>query len=314
MTSADLARRWHDPAFWRDLNRALSLEETVPIAARRRHRLGPRQLAQQRALLKDDGYINIQGVMNARHVDPMANGVRRLSRLGIPIIFAFVYDEFWSVILELTPILTGVLGRRFVVLPDVWTWLVDRRHPTNFPPHRDDPFDGFLDSRGMPTAITIWVPLTDVSTCQSCMHVVPRAFDPRFPARPRRSGRADAEVYTLDDLVNVRALPARKGSVLGWNLGVLHWGSRPRTDARERISIGYYLQARTLPTLNTPCVDLGAPLPLTTRLGLIGKQIYRYSRDRRPRLIRMARELMEYLPPGPTTSGRPLDRAFAELV
>lgn len=133
--------------------------------------------------------------------------------------------------------------------------------------------------------------LTDVTPRQSCIYVVPRSFDPRFPD-PGPTRRRAAETFSIDDLVNVRALPAARGSLLGWNLGLAHWGSRPRRDAPSRISVAYYVQARTRTPLHTPCVDLERALPLATRLGLIGRQIAPYSRDRRPALLRLARGLI----------------------
>lgn len=81
-------------------------------------------------------------------------------------------------------------------------------------------------------------------------------------------------------LQNVRALPAKPGSILSWNSNVLHWGGRssPWMD-KPRISMGTYLMRSEGATLTGVKTDSSQPVTFDFRLGAIGTVLDRYHKD-----------------------------------
>ena len=51
-------------------------------------------------------------------------------------VFAFVFDQFWGLLLQMRPLFSDLLGD-YECLPAVWSWLVDSDNQTAFQPHRD---------------------------------------------------------------------------------------------------------------------------------------------------------------------------------
>lgn len=45
--------------------------------------------------LRTEGYVNVPNVLPPNFFQPLARTVELLHRMGVPLPFAFVYDEFW---------------------------------------------------------------------------------------------------------------------------------------------------------------------------------------------------------------------------
>ena len=45
--------------------------------------------------LRLEGYVNVPGVLGKSVFEPLRDCIATLHRAGIPLAFAFVYDEFW---------------------------------------------------------------------------------------------------------------------------------------------------------------------------------------------------------------------------
>jgi ectoine hydroxylase-related dioxygenase (phytanoyl-CoA dioxygenase family) len=178
-----------------------------------------------------------------------------------------------------------MLGGDYDVIQNAWTWVVDSNKTANyFSPHRDLGVDGdFIDEKGMPTLLSVWIPLTDVTTRSSCMYVLPASRDPEYPHEALHwRKKYDSEghrPWKTNDLVNIRALPANRGSFLAWNAGVFHWGSEPHRKAPPRISIGYYFHASHAKKKYPDLIDLKKPFSCQDRLGVILKSIQLYGKS-----------------------------------
>lgn len=158
-------------------------------------------------------------------------------------------------------------------LPDFWVWHV---HPNEsaagWGPHRDR-VQPTVDADNSPHTLTVWLPFTDATPLNGCIYVVPAHFDERFHQR-RWDGEGNNVVQNPQD---IRALPATAGSLLAWNQGVLHWGSRgSRLGVAPRISAAFEFQRGDRPPFNSPLLDPGRLPSFTERLGLIGKQALQY--------------------------------------
>jgi hypothetical protein len=162
----------------------------------------------------------------------MRSAVMTVKSAGWPPVFAFVYDEFWTVwqLPLLTSLVGDVLGSPVHMRARVWTYYV---HPVRgargWPPHAEE-----YGARGL----TIWIPLTDATLDNGCIYVVPKDLIAGhvdvagvFRAREVASETASTLLHAS------RALPAAAGSMLAWDFDVIHWGSVVLRAAEPRISI-----------------------------------------------------------------------------
>jgi len=128
-------------------------------------------------------------------------------------------------------------------------------------PHRDRMApDARTLAHDVPSILTVWMPLTDVTTEHSCIYVVPASADAGFY-------RGDPDVSDTFRLQDVRALPAEAGSVLAWSSHLIHWGSASsRFVTTPRIAVNMYLQRRDAPLWHPFHIDAARPCTFTERL------------------------------------------------
>lgn len=238
-----------------------------------------------RQTLQEDGYFVYDDYLKRKDVARLAQGLACLDAARIPPVFCFVYDEYWHVLGALGPILHELLGADYEVLPAVWAWIVKYQEQTAFQPHRDHP--EAMDGSGLDPLnyLTIWIPLTDLNHLSSAISVLPASRDSYYGMGTRK--------LRLQDVQSMRSLQARKGSVLGWTVGLAHWGTWQSRLGTPRMSLGYYVQRSGAPPLVGATVDLEQSFALDDRLALIGSQIATYSRDRDPLLLAFASELQQ---------------------
>jgi len=223
--------------------------------------------------LKREGYIQVPDAFGERCTAPIRDAVTLLSQRGIPLPFAFVFDELWLAFQGLSRFLSTALGADYRALPDFWVWYVPpNENAAGWGPHRDR-VQPTLDPDNSPHTLTVWLPFTDATPLNGCMYVLPAHHDPRFVER-RWDGDGNNVVHNPQD---IRALPATAGSLLAWNQAVLHWGSRgSRLGKAARISAAFEFQRGDRAPFNNPLLDPARIPTFTERLGLIGKQVLQY--------------------------------------
>jgi len=80
----------------------------------------------------------VPGVVPDAYVGPLRECVKRLWEQGIPLPFAFVYDEFWLAFQGISRLLEGALGTRYRAMPGFWAWyLPPSEDASGWGPHRD---------------------------------------------------------------------------------------------------------------------------------------------------------------------------------
>jgi Phytanoyl-CoA dioxygenase (PhyH) len=262
------ARDAEDPGFWRRLCPKLHVEATSsrkPFAFTDVDRLVE--------LVRVEGYVNVPGVLSAADVALLRGGIECLHERRIPIVFAFVYDEFWAAFRRVSSFIGGVLGPDYRALPDFWAWRVEPSDEARgWEPHNDSA-DPTFDRDNSPHTLTVWLALSDANPLNGCMYVIPAFLDERFQRRDWDIG----EHLAVEDLQDIRALPAPAGSMLAWNQGVVHWGGRASGRAEApRLSAAFEFQRADLPAQNEPLLDPATPLVFRERLALIGKQVLQY--------------------------------------
>jgi ectoine hydroxylase-related dioxygenase (phytanoyl-CoA dioxygenase family) len=149
-------------------------------------------------------------------------------------------------------------------------WHVDpARGDSGWAPHRDKGRCS-LFADGTPKILNLWLPLTDATPLNGCMYVVPADRDPTY-----NTAQESSLQFQLSD---IRALPARAGSVLGWTQAVIHWGARTaERGGAPRISLGAEFQCADLPPFATPLLDPAVMPVLAVRLDVIAQSILRHT-------------------------------------
>ncbi len=264
LSATDAQRR----EFWRELCPTMSIEDGKPTASAALGDTDPMIVN-----LKREGYVQEPGVLPESLTAPIRDTVTTFYRLGIPLPFAFVYDELWLAFQSLSTFLNASLGEDYRALPDFWVWHVNpQEDAAGWGPHRDR-VQPTLDADNSPHTLTVWLPFSDATPLNGCMYVLPAHRDDRFVER-RWDGEDNNTVYNPQD---IRALPATAGSMLAWNQAVLHWGGRgSRLGAAPRVSAAFEFQRADRPPFNTPLLDPHRMPTFTERLGLIGKQVLQY--------------------------------------
>lgn len=272
------------PDFWRRLapDYAISARpfEVSPELAT----VTPSQLDQACELLARDGYLVLPALVDAAQTQRAAQLVQAMTAAGFPAPFALLYDHLWSTVGGVARVFAGVFGAQPCVLPDYWIWQVDGHYESHgWEWHRDDKFEQrCFDEHGRPLVLTVWFAFTDALPENGCIHVVPQSLDPNCPGN-LRSMKVGPELEHA-----VRAVPAEAGSVLAWNMYVLHAGGSYMPGARgPRISLGIYMEHPDAPTTDGRAIKLSDDIPFSDRLGAVARMVLRYA-DRYsfdPRLV-----------------------------
>jgi hypothetical protein len=274
--------------FWRARAPLFHVGDTEFWRGVRRHQCSNEEANDIHRRMRTEGYFRTRHDFGL-DLAALAQAIGGLVADGFPPVFAFVYDEFWSLFHALDPIYGNLLGG-YGLLPDFWVWHVDASQgDAGWKPHRDK---GRLSLRpdGTPLSLSTWIPLSDATPLNSCMYVVPADRDPTYGT--------ERETEWLFDLPSIRALPAQPGDVMMWTQALMHWGSRgSREETRPRISVSMEVQSTETAPFNRPFLPSGQMVPFDLRLPLIGKQIlqYRQMHPIDPHLERMAFDMASVL-------------------
>jgi len=277
------------PAYWRELNLQLSVlgggsfEDTEPVAL-----MSIEDLANK---FNREGYLQLGHALSQAFADQIAESVRTLKEHGWPLVFGFVYDEFWRATRTpaLVRLLSAILGPGYKQIPKIWTHYVEPEGGTGWPPH--------TDGAGNPNRVTVWVALSDATLENGCMYFVPKDSAPARIGRnfPRLKTVTQKTMRTL--LMNTRALPVSAGGILCWDHSVIHWGSKSigMAEPRLAISLEFIAGSEKLMSDEIPLLDAHALPTFAQRLDAIGKALLAYQKFE-PIVIRyteLAKELVK---------------------
>ncbi|MBX2830062.1 MAG: phytanoyl-CoA dioxygenase family protein [Rhodospirillales bacterium] len=257
---------------WQQLNPQLSISAALdPVADV--EEIGTRDGGFDGAALSDrfwdEGYFLIEDVLPTEELAKLRQGIETLVANELSPALIYLYDEAWQVFRRLKPLLSHFLGERIALLPHFWAWHVDPGHDgRGWPPHRDYQGESAIGD-DMLISLSLWVPLSNATPDNGCMYVLPRSFERcyGFPvSKPEGVGLQD-----------VRALPARPGSVMGWRQDLYHWGGRASKYATEpRISLSLEFQNAAFDPLADQLLNLEKAPDFIERLTLIVSQFDKY--------------------------------------
>lgn len=278
------------PSYWSEINPRLSIETTEIGFAEPSASL----IEKLSAKFRQEGYLQIDDAVPLDLVGRMREGIETLRTEGWPLVFAFVYDEFWLTtrLPNLAQVFLAILGSGYKQLPHVWTHRVPPDGGTGWPPHIDGPY-----KRGR---ATVWTALSDATLEAGCIYLIPKdistAGDQCFVAQDTFS---NAEVKRL--LFTSRAMPVPTGAILcwDWDHDVIHWGSPSRGEGESRLAISVELIAGDQKPHrdDLPLLDAHALPGFSQRLLTIGQALLAYQRFE-PLMIRyedVAKELVKDL-------------------
>lgn len=255
-------------AFWRDLMPDLSVrpDHDQPVAV-----LNPSDTTSNAMLgiFDREGYVQLPRSQDVEHITKLARLVEGVRASGLPPVFAFIYDEMWQPYRRLGPVIDCLLRGRHTMMPSIWAWHLDPgKGEAGWTAHCDRPGRAaYADLR--PKAITIWIPLTEATTLNGCMYVIPKHRDNCY-------GQIDKDNLVLD-LPDIRALPAIPGDSLVWTHDLTHWGSRTSEMAKgPRLSMSIEFQRHDEPPLSNFVIRPEQGLTFERKLALIGHAVVHY--------------------------------------
>jgi hypothetical protein len=253
-----------DLEYWRGLNPGAAIT-AEPFGSAETAGLEDCEIDRHIDQLREEGYFQTPPLLSAAEIAEMRVCIEAVRAAGLPVMFALVYDVFYRAFWHFGP----VLG------PNFWVYYIEASDKgKGFEPHRDAEYKGTLGPDGVPTVLTVWVPITDAIPLNSCMYVVPASRDPQY-AQSLHDLQTGGMQFALED---IRAIPAEAGTLNCWNQHIFHWGSRSsRRAAEPRISYALYCQRGDMPPVDGAVIDWRRGIDFPTRLGLICRGMYRYS-------------------------------------
>lgn len=261
------------PEFWQNFAPQLHIADLSFFRNLQLLKLSPDELETVAELMKVEGYFQAHFSSSPElsvNYALLAQTVRSLVAANLSPVFAFLYDEFWVPFYKLHRIISTLLGGEYFFLPDFWVWNVDpAKGERGWRPHRDKGRWALLPD-GMPRSLTVWIPLSNATTLNGCVYIVPSCDDPTYGTEEEADWRFE---YS-----SIRALPARPGEFFMWNQAVLHWGSKASPRGGEsRISMAFEFQrADVQPPFNQPLMQPLGIISFEERLKLVAKQILQY--------------------------------------
>lgn len=235
----------------------------------------------------------------------LQQGARQLLKLGWPPLFIFMFDAAWELLDGIWAPIRTLLGEDCELDPSAFCWIArhedmsaesgdecdgDAQAGLNFGmPHRDFTCLDSIGPDGSPRLLSIWVPLTHVTTENGCMMVVPRSLDSHFSKRwayahmrPALPGAEDGVTELRFDLQAARPIaPLSPGSIVAWNGNLIHWGTRCSSpEVTPRVSFGFnFLRAGCRLQSGAPPLTQASARILTVpeRLAIISRSLLAYS-------------------------------------
>jgi len=259
--------------YWLNLVPEATISKFPSVDSSQVIKLDSQQIHRYRQSLIEEGYFQADPIIPEGQLDRLLHCTSQVMGAGHPPAYALLYDDFFEILAYLDPLLYGLLGEGYLMVPDEPDIYFIPTSPDfgGAEPHRDTlRRHDMYDPDGLPAIINIWIPLTDATPGNSCMHIIPSHCDPDF-----KTPASDEELPESIDTVmlqSVRALPARAGSVLGWSTELIHWGGQSSGGAETpRLSFAMYFQSSRMPKFHPTARPCPVEMTFEQRLYMVEK-------------------------------------------
>lgn len=195
-------------------------------------------LSEVESSLLSSGYFTLPNMFDPKLCDDIARAIACIKSHGWHEVWIFMFDEAWGLLrnTKIFDLVARVLGPDFRQLPDFWALHVEKSE-RGFMPHADASTIAPVNVDGRPNAITVWIPLCDVSVDESCIYLLPADLRSEQDY-PFGNGFLSHRQLVTEIIHRVRAVPLSTGGIAGWNHGIFHWGSQASHRAKgPRVSI-----------------------------------------------------------------------------
>jgi len=265
-----------DPAYWEKLNPSLSINGASPG-----YDLDAIAINSQETEIVDrfvrEGYFQLEPTLSDSAIAQLKDSIEVVKRAGWPPVFAFVYDQPWLATRtpSLMKFLSAILGAGYRQSGHLWSHYVNpTKDATGWPPH--------VDNLHCPDRVTVWVALNDATLDNGCLYLIPKDRIPRRIVETLYGHQNSVPIVDLKVMLqSALALPARCGTVLGWQHDVIHWGSFHRGEQEHpRISISQEFIGASVESKNDELVfPVHSSLPtFAERLHAIAAEILVYQK------------------------------------
>ncbi len=237
-------------------------------------RISERDAAREKRRLDSEGYFRLSEVFAPVRIARMRRIVEAVRADGWPVAFAFVFDEFWSIVRspQVASFLEAAVGEDYLQNTVVWAhWVAGERRVAGWSPHDDY-------REGGDTFLSAWIPLSDATVENGCMFLLPAGVS-REISDAIDADRALSPRVVRAALQDVIALPAAAGAMIGWRGDILHWGGANAGGGDPRLSLALEFRSRDARTsrFESPLIDPRGPLPsFRLRLFAITKALREY--------------------------------------
>lgn len=266
-----------NPEFWLNINPTATITDNPFKNSNTHYAVSSKYTNTAENRIREEGYTEAKDLIDDSDLECLRNIVINLVKRNIRPTYALLYDEFYHVLERLDNVLDPILGKGYQFVPNEFEvyHIENKDGILGTPPHRDS-FGkiNILNDEGRPKMVNIWFSLSNATTLNSCINVVPANLDPLFPTNRYGSVSGGKLVDNRHkvSLQDVRAVPTNAGTALIWNPALLHWGGRSSSRAASpRISFAAYFQRSDAGRLHPSTMNIPNPIPFLYRLYLVEK-------------------------------------------
>jgi hypothetical protein len=231
-----------DPSFWKKLCSSLSIEGKLS-KDRKAPVISSDEAERRRKKLVSDGYVLVDDCLDMDLVNQIKEGIEHLDKQGLPPTFILLFDQTWELARASRSVLESSTHSKNSFNFDLLAWLI-KAGKGGFSPHRDrqpEEAESTFHPGDQARFVTQWIALSDATPENSCLHVIPRKYDPGYVDGDTEEDPLRRALPSKESFQHIRALPRTAGQSILFTHRIIHWGSRSDLDSTHppRIAISF---------------------------------------------------------------------------
>lgn len=255
-----------DPLFWRDKCACLKISEDSNGQTSSKEGnsqsslmlgIGSEESERKRSKLVSKGYVLVDEPFDCDLVGSVKKGIEQLHEIELPATFVLLFDEAWSLARASRSLLDKCTHCDNHFNFDLLAWYIEPGKG-GFSPHRDrqpENASSTFHSDKQAKFVTNWIALSDATTENSCLHVIPKSCDPGYlEGDTEKEDPLQRALPNKESFQKIRALTRKSGQSILFDHRIIHWGSSSDEDTKDppRIAISFVASD---PKYEPPLVD-----------------------------------------------------------